>query len=138
MIKLLCIDCGNYTYFEAEVEAIKAVEPNNDGAVIFDAYFDNWNYSDETIRGNLYDIIDYVIKEHNQVLQFDMDSGRYLNIYITCSQCGSRLVTIPFIPWQPRFDPIPLENELLENHKDYQQLRKEKRDENNLPVLWKP
>jgi len=138
MIKLLCIDCGNYTYFEAEVEGIKAVEPNKEGIIISDAIIDNWNYTDETIRGNLNDIIDYSIKEHNEVLQFDYETGKYQNIYIICSRCGSRLVTIPYVEWQPRFDPIPLQDELLENRKDFLQLRKERKDDNNLPVLWQP
>jgi len=138
MIKLICIEFGNYTFFEAEVEGIKAVEPNEEGVIISDAYFDNWNYTDETIRGNLNDIIDYSIKEHNEVLRFDIDSGRHLNIYITCSRCGSRLVTIPSVEWQPQFDPIPLENELLENRQDFLQLRKERKDDNQLPVLWQP
>ena len=138
MIKLICLDCGNFTFFEAEVESVKAVEPTINGIVVSDAYYESWNYTDETIRGNLSDMVDYVFKEHNQVLQFDSKNNKYQNIHISCSPCGSRLVTIPAVEWQPRFDPMSLQDELLENRKDYLQLRKEKRDESNLPMLWQP
>ncbi len=138
MIKLLCIDCGNYTYFETDVQGIRSVEPTAEGMIIKDSMIENSNYTDETIRGNLTDIIDYVLKQSDQILQFDHETGKYQNQYITCARCGSNLVTPPYSEWKPTPEFIGLDDELLENSKEYLQLRKERKDENNLPVLWKP
>ena len=138
MIKLICIDCGNFTFFETDVQGLKGVEPTEEGIIINDSFVENWNYSDETIRGNLTDIIDYVLKQPDDTLRFDYEANKYYNIYITCARCGSSLVTIPSSEWNPTQELLPLDDELLENRKDFQQLRKERSYENNLPVLWKP
>ena len=138
MIKLICVDCGNFTFFETDVEGLKGVEPNEEGIIIKDSFVENWNYTDETIRGNLTDIIDYVLKQPDDTIRFDHESNKYYNIYITCARCGSRIVTIPSSEWNPTQELLPLDDELLENRKDYLQLRKERSYENNLPVLWKP
>ena len=46
-MKLICAHCGNYTYFTAEVEGLRAVVSTVDGIVVEDAVFDNnWNWSD--------------------------------------------------------------------------------------------
>jgi len=134
----MCIDCGNYTYFETDVQGIRSVEPTAEGMIIKDSMIESSNYTDETIRGSLIDIIDYVLKQSEQIFQFDPDTGKYHNQYITCSRCGSKVVTPPYSEWNPTPDFMPLGDEILENRKDYQQLRKEKRDDNNLPILWKP
>ncbi len=138
MIKLLCLDCGNFTFFETDVEGLKGVEPTEEGIIINDAFVENSNYTDETIRGNLTDIVDYVLKQSDQILQFDQETNRYHNQYITCARCGSELVTPPYSEWKPTANFKPIDDELLENRKDYQQLRKERKDDNNLPILWEP
>jgi len=138
MIKLLCIDCGNYTYFETNVQGIRSVEPTAEGMIIKDSMIENSNYTDETIRGSLTDIIDYVLKQSEQILQFESETNKYHNQYICCARCGSELVTPPYSEWKPTQELLPLDDELLENRKEYLHLRKEKRDDNNLPILWEP
>jgi len=53
MIKLICVNCGNYTYFETDVQGIRSVEPTAEGMIIKDSIIENSNYTDETIRGRL-------------------------------------------------------------------------------------
>ena len=130
-MNLICVACGNCTYFEVEVEAIKAIESDAEGLIIDDANMDDWNYSDTTLRGNLDDIVNYVLKNPNETIT---EAG---NKYITCAKCGSRNVVVPYVKWNPPLDFVSIDQELLENRTEYNNLRKE-RYENNLPMLWQP
>jgi hypothetical protein len=135
-MKLICINCGNDTYFEADVEGLKAIQPSDEGIIIDDADYDNWNYSDETLRANLMDIVDYVLKDSDNIIHYDSDTGCYYNSYIICARCRSRRVTIPYSEWRP---PLPIQsvtNEIMTNRYEYLALRKERIHENYLPVLW--
>jgi len=136
MMKLICIECGNYTYFETDVQGISSVESTAEGIVIKDPFIEGSNYTDETIRGSLIDIIDYVLKQCEQIMRFDAETNRYHNQYITCARCGSKVVTPPYSEWEPTPEFKPLDEELLANHQEFLQLRKERNYENNLPVLW--
>ena len=138
MIKLICVNCGNYTYFETDVQGIRSVAPTAEGMIIKDSFIEGSNYTDETIRGSMIDIIDYVLKQSEQILQFDPETNKYHNQYIACARCGSKVVTPPYSEWKPTPDFLPLDDELLENSKEFLQLRKERRDDNNLPILWEP
>ena len=129
-MNLICVSCGNCTYFEVEVEAIKTIESDAEGLIIDDANMDAWNYSDTTLRGNLDDIVSYVLRDPNETVT---ESG---NKYITCAKCGSRNVVVPCVKWNPPLDNISIDDELLENRNEFLNLRKERHRENFMPVLW--
>ena len=134
-MKLLCLVCGNYTYFETDITTVKEITTNDGHIVIDNALFPDFDYTEDTIRDNLKDIIDYVLKQDDSGLAFDPETETYYNRNIICARCGSPKVTKPFIK-KPR--NIPLDQELEENQKEFEALRKERQYENNLPVLWQP
>ncbi len=134
-MKLLCIQCGNYTYFECDVQVHRSVRPTNEGLIIDDAVFDDYNWSDSNIRDALYDNVEYVLKQSAEVLQYDMDSGHYENTLITCGRCGSRRVTPPYSRWSPKRNHQTLQQEIMDNREEFKDLRKERIDHaNNMPM----
>ena len=118
-MKLICVSCGGFTYFDVEVEAFKTIEIDNEGIVIED---DDW-----ILRANLDDMVNYVPKEPNETVT---DAG---NKYITCARCGSRNVVVPYVKWNPPLDIVSINDELLENRTEYLHLRKERHCENIMP-----
>jgi len=134
-MKLICLQCGNFIYFETEIEAIKELTVNEGKLIVEDAKFPDFNYTEDSIRCNLKDIVDFVLKQNALGLVFDPETESYYNQHITCARCGSPKVSKPFKP-KPRI--IPLDQELEENREEYYSLRKERDHENNLPVLWQP
>ncbi|MEE9167914.1 MAG: hypothetical protein V3U24_10710 [Candidatus Neomarinimicrobiota bacterium] len=137
-MKLICIACGNYTYFEAEVEGLRAVIPAAQGVVVEDAVIDDDNWSDGSLRDNLQDVVDWFLKQNDQALHFDADTGHYYNSYVRCARCGSPRVCPPYSKWTPPRSLKSLEEELLDNREELNALRKERHHANHLPVLWKP
>ena len=134
-MKLLCLVCGNYIYFETDITTVKEIATNDGHIVIDNALFPDFDYTEDTIRDNLKDIVDYVLKQDDSSLAFDPETETYYNRHISCARCGSNKVTRPFRP-KPRI--IPLDQELEENRKEFNALRKERNDENILPQLWQP
>ena len=133
-MELICHDCWNYTYFSCDVETLRELKVTPEHALIQDAMFEHWNYSESMFRDNLLDIVQYVLKEDAGALRWDHESGCYVNNYIHCAQCGSKKVTKPYSPWHHHH--LSLEQELQANRKEYSQLRKEKRNGHYLPILW--
>ena len=123
-MKLICVSCGGFTYFEVEVKALKVIEIDTDGLIVED---DDW-----ILRANLDDIIKYVLRDPNETVT---DEG---NNYVTCASCGSRKVVVPYVKWNPPLDYISIDDELIENKSEYLNLRKERHYENCLPLLWQP
>ena len=123
-MKLICISCGGFKYFEVEVEALKIIEIDTDGIIVED---DDW-----ILRANLDDIVNYVLREPNETVT---DDG---NNYVTCARCGSRNVVVPCVRWNPPLDYVSINDELLENRNEFLNLRKERQYENRLPMLWQP
>ncbi|MHA1170281.1 MAG: hypothetical protein ACTSRU_20840 [Candidatus Hodarchaeales archaeon] len=137
-MKLICLSCGNRRYFEAEVETFKEISVNSDSVVVENAVFDDWDQTEITIRTNLEDTINFVLKQGSSILKFDSNTGYYYNTYIFCALCNSARVTPPYSDWTPPNNKT-LDEELFKNRKEYHQIRKEKiSHENNLPVLWEP
>ena len=134
-MQLICWDCQNYTYFEADVETMKELNVHPDCALVEDAMFQDWNYSESMLRDNLNDIVQYVIKQDAGALRMDHDLGEYVNSYLICARCGSKRITKPYSTW--RNHHRSLEDELRENNEEYSELRKEKYNGHHLPVLWK-
>ena len=135
-MRLLCLHCGNYIYFETDITTIKEITTNDGHIIIDNALFPDFDYTEDTIRENLKDIVDYVLKQDDSSLAFDPETETYYNKHITCARCGSPKVTKSF-----RTKPctISLDQELEENRKEFEALRKERTDhENPLPILWQP
>ena len=137
-MKLICLTCGNYTYFKSDVQVHRSIRPTNEGIIVEDAVFDGFNWSDSSIRDALYDNVEYVLKQSLEVLRFDNYSGQYENTMITCGRCNSKRVTPPYSEWRPKGNYQSLQQELIENREEYKNLRKEKTYADNLPILWKP
>ena len=134
-MKLLCIQCGNYVYFECDVQVHRSVRPTSEGILIGDAVFDEYNWSDSNIRDTLYDNVEYVLKQSAEVLQYDMDSGHYENTLITCGRCGSKRVSPPYSRWSPRRLLKSVDQEIIDNREEFKDLRKEKNyHADNLPM----
>ena len=134
-MQFICHSCWGYKYFEVDVETLKELKTGKDGVIVQDSKFEDFNYSESMLRENLSDIVQYVLKQDAAALVFDHETGGYLNNYISCARCGSKRVTKPYSPWSHRHQP--LERELLENHKEFKELRKERDHENRMPVMWK-
>jgi len=133
-MKLLCLYCGNYTYFETDITTVKEITTNDGHIIIDNALFPDFDYTEDTLRDNLRDIVDYVLKQDDSSLVFDPETETYYNRHIICARCGSQKVTNP-IP-KPLPCNLSLEEELNKNREEFNYLRKErKHNENNLPVL---
>ena len=128
-MKLICLSCGCTSYFEVDVEALRALEVNDDGIIVDDAVIDDWNYSDDTLRGNIDDIISYVLKQPNDAIGHDLQ-----NQYVQCARCHSRYVGVPSVSWSPSNMPMSIDEEIHNNRNEYKELHRE----DNLPVLWQP
>ena len=125
-MRLLCVECGNYTYFECDIQIYKSINPTSEGLLLEDAVLDDFNWSDSNVRDELQDNVDYVLRACDEVLQLNMDTGHYENTLITCARCGSKTVTPPYSEWRPKKNHKSLEKELMENREEFKQLRKEK------------
>ena len=137
-MRLLCVECGNYTYFECDIQIYKSIKPTSEGLLLEDAVFDDFNWSDSNVRDELQDNVDYVLRACDEVLQLNMDTGHYENTLITCARCGSKRVTPPYSKWSPK-NYKSVYKEILENREEFKNLRKEKTyHANTLPVLWEP
>jgi len=135
-MKLLCLVCGNYTYFETDITTVKEITAAGSLISIDNAMFPDFDYTEDTVRDNLKDIVDYVLKQDDSSLVFDPETESYYNRHISCARCGSPKVSKPF---RPKKRIVSLDQELEENYKEFEALRKERTDhENHLPQLWQP
>ena len=135
-MKLLCLVCGNYIYFETDITTVKEITAAGSLISIDNALFPDFDYTEDTIRDNLKDIVDYVLKQDDSSLVFDPETESYYNRHISCARCGSPKVSKPF---RPKKRIVSLDQELEENYKEFEALRKERTDhENHLPQLWQP
>lgn len=134
-MQLICHECWNYTYFEADIELLVQLSSGSAGVIIGDYKFDEHNLSESELRSGLHDIVQYVLKQDANAMNFDHVSGQYQNSYIRCARCGSHKVSKPFSQWSTNRHP-PLEQELIKNHKEYTELRKERKYADGMSVLW--
>ena len=133
-MKLICIDCGNYTYFAADIEMQMAVLSSDGSVSIENAEYDDYDYTSDSVRRSLDDLIGYVLRTGEDVLIFNRKISRYENQYITCVWCGSSSVTPPTCEYiQPR-DYVSIDDEIKNNTEEYLRLKKEgRRDAYLLP-----
>ncbi len=126
-MKLICIDCGNYAYFAADVEMQMAVLSREGSVTIENAEFDNYDYTSDSVRSSLNDLIEIVLRADDDALCFNRNIMKYENRYITCVWCGSSVVTPPSCEYvQPR-EYQSIDEELKNNRNEYIRLKKEGR-----------
>ena len=126
-MKLICIDCGNYTYFAADIEMQMAAISQDGSVSIENAEYDSYDYTSDSVRRSLDDLIGYVLKIDEEVLSFNGKINRYENRYITCVWCGSSAVTPPTCEYiQPR-EYQSIDEEINSNKNEYLRLKKEGR-----------
>lgn len=136
-MRLLCLHCGNTIYFEVDVETVLEAIVDCDNLVIENARYPDLDYTEETLRDNLNDLLEYVLKQGEPNMLFDPETETYYSRYFHCAKCGSPKVAPPIrkVP----SPPPPLDEELKQNQAEYNNLRKERSIyADNLPVLWQP
>ena len=135
---MICITCGNENYFETDVETMREVAASNQYFIIDEAVFEDFNQGEDMLRSGLTDNVYATLKMHADELTHEYGSGRYVNPYLSCAVCHSREVIFPSSTWTPKRNYLPLKEEILSHHKEYNSLRKEQQNANKLPVLWQP
>ena len=133
-MKLICIECGNYTYFAADIEMQMAAISQDGSVSIENAEYDDYDYTSDSVRRSLDDLIEYVLRIDNECLSYNRKINRYKNRYITCVWCGSSNVTPPSCEYiQPR-EYQSIDEEINDNRNEYQWVKKEvRKDEYLLP-----
>ena len=133
-MKLICIECGNYTYFAADIEMQMAALSQDGSVSIENAEYDSYDYTSDSVRRSLDDLIGYVLRTGEDLLIYNRKINRYENRYITCVWCGSSSVTPPTCEYaQPR-EYQSIDEEINSNRNEYLQLKKEgRRDAYLLP-----
>ena len=133
-MKLICIDCGNYTYFAADIEMQMAALSQDGSVLIENAEYDSYDYTSDSLRRSLDDLIGYVLRTGEDLLIYNRKINRYENRYITCVWCGSSSVTPPSCEYiQPR-EYQSIDEEINSNRNEYLRLKKEgRRDAYLLP-----
>ena len=67
-MKLICIDCGNYTYFAADIEMQMAALSQDGSVLIENAEYESYDYTSDSVRGSLDDLIGYVLRTGEDLL----------------------------------------------------------------------
>ena len=133
-MKLICIDCGNYTYFAADIEMQMAAISSDGGVSIENAEYDSYDYTSDSVRRSLDDLIEYVLKIDEEVLSFNGKINRYENRYITCVWCESSTVAPPTCEYIQPSEYQSIDEEINNNRNEYLRLKKEgRRDAYLLP-----
>ena len=132
-MKLICIDCGNYTYFAADIEMQMAAILQNGSVSIENAEYDSYDYTSDSVRSSLDDLIGYILRIDDECLSYNRKINRYENSYITCVWCGSPTVTPPSCKYIPPREYVSIVEELNNNRGEYLRLKKEVKNASLLP-----
>ncbi len=132
---LICPDCGNYTYFEANVEGLQIISVSPRGLVVNDRDQEGIFDGSSWIRMGIKDLVDYCVRLDLEALKWDSSSKNYINPHISCARCGSNRVCVPYRDWSPPKNYQFLEEEIHENRQDYAWLRKERRYADSLLIV---
>ncbi len=135
-MRLLCLCCGNRRYFDVDIESLKQLNSDTEGLIIENARFEDFDFTEDGLRDNLQNQVDYILNQTSSQMLFDSATESYYSaIEVLCAKCGSRRIAIP----SKTFKKLSLEQELEQNREEFQNIRKERKNhENNLPVLWQP
>ena len=131
-MKLICIDCGNYTYFAVDIEMQMAAISQNGSVSIENAEYDSYDYTSDSVRSSLDEIIEYVSRAYEDTLVYNQKKRRYENRYITCVWCGSSVVTPPTCEYSRPSEYQSFDEEINSNRNEYLRLNKEGRKHANL------
>ena len=126
-MKLICIDCGNYTYFKADIEMQMAVLSSDGSVSIENAEYDDYDYTSDSVRRSLDDLIEIVLRADSDCLSFNRITMKYENRYITCVWCGSSTVTPPSCEYVLPREYQSIDEEINDNRNEYLRLKKEGR-----------
>ena len=126
-MKLICIDCGNYTYFAADIEMQMAALSQDGSVLIENAEYESYDYTSDSVRRSLDDLIGYVLRTGEDLMIYNRKINRYENRYITCVWCGSSSVTPPSCEYIQPEECMSIDEELNNNRNEYLQLKKEGR-----------
>jgi len=126
-MKLICIDCGNYTYFAADIEMQMAVLSSDGSVSIENAEYDNYDYTSDSLRSSLDDLIEIVLRADSDFLSLNRITMKYENRYITCVWCGSSSVTPPTCEYIQLREYQSIDEEINGNRNEYLRLKKEGR-----------
>ena len=133
-MKLLCLRCGNSTYFETAVETVLEVTVAEEGFLVDQALYADLDYTAETLRANLNDLLEYTGRQAEPDLLFDAETETYYSRYFSCARCGQDRVAPPLKP--PPVE-LSLADELNQHREEYLRLRKERQKyANHLSRLW--
>ena len=133
-MKLICIDCGNYTYFAADIEMQMAVLSSDGSVSIENAEYDDYDYTSDSVRRSLDDLIEIVLRADCDFLSLNRITMKYENRYITCVWCGSSSVTPPSCEYVQPQEYQSIDEEINDNRNEYLRLKKEgRRDAYLLP-----
>ncbi len=127
-MKLICIDCGNYTYFAADIEMQMAAISHDGSVSIENAEYDSYDYTSDSVRSSLDDLIGYILRIDNECLSYNRKINRYENSYITCVWCGSSVVTPPTCEYSQPKEQLSIDEEINSNRNEYLRLKKEGRN----------
>ena len=133
-MKLICIDCGNYSYFAADIEMQMAVISGGGGVSIENAEYESYDYTSDSVRSSLDELIEYVSRAYEDTLAYNHKKRRYENRYMTCVWCGSKSVTPPTCECNQPRKYLSIDEEINNNRNEYLRLKKEgRRDAYLLP-----
>ena len=135
---MICISCGNENYFETDVETMREVAADDQGLIIAEAVYEDFNHGEEMLRGGVTDNVHATLKMHAEDLTREYGTGKFVNPFLNCAVCHGREVIFPTSSWTKPIKYQPLHDEILANHREYKSLKEEQLHANKLPVLWKP
>ncbi len=132
-MQLLCLYCGNYTYFECTVQTVKAVTPDGEGVLIENAKYADMDYSEESLRDNLRSLVELMLSEPDSEWEYDPETETYYSPHMQCARCGRCKVTVP---GKVKSSPMSLDDEIKAHRDELNWLKKERSNyANDLPRL---
>lgn len=135
-MKLICVTCGNYVHFEADVEMHQPVRAVPSGLYAEPHDEDGYNHQGGSVHMGIEELVSYCVHNDMQTLEILSNAQGVRNRFISCARCGSSSVTIPYCPWSPPNPYDTMEEEITLNRKEYTWLRKERqKHETDLPRL---
>ena len=136
---IICINCGNFRFFESEIEHTLELLPNGPDLLVQPAETEDWQYAEESVRAQISENVNSTLKMSAEELHYDPVSGNYFNPYLSCSVCHSPQVSRKLSEYLPKLPAPDLDSELLQNINNLKQLKAQRKaHEHQLPVLWQP
>ena len=110
-----------------DIEMQMAAISQDGGVSIENAEYDSYDYTSDSVRSSLDEIIAYVSRAYEDTLVFNQKKRRFENRYMTCVWCGSSAVTPPTCEYSKPSDYQSIDEEINSNRNEYLRLKKEER-----------